>query len=238
MKLTILVAVALAIGGCSVGKAESGGPTVSKGFPVGAFDKIEVAGPFDVIVTTGGQPSVNARGSSKLIERMVVEVDGSTLRIHPQKRSGLFGGFSWSGGHAQVTVSAPALVAASIAGSGDVQVNRINGRSFAGEIAGSGNLRLAEVRVEDLQLSIAGSGKAEAAGQAAQARYEIAGSGDIEAARVAVQDARAEIAGSGNIAANAAKTARVDIAGSGNVRVTGGAKCSVSKAGSGNVECS
>jgi hypothetical protein len=239
MKSTILIAAAIAVGGCSVGKAESGGASISRSFPVGAFDRIEVAGPFDVAVTTGGQPAVNARGSAKLVEKMVVEVEGSTLKIHPEKRSGWFsGGFNWKGDHAKVTVSVPALVGAAIAGSGDVRIDKVGGRSFAGEIAGSGNLNLGEVRVQDLELTIAGSGKAEAAGQAAQSRYEIAGSGDIEAGRVASQDTRAEIAGSGNIAANARQTARVDIAGSGNVRVTGGAKCSISKAGSGNVECS
>ena len=238
MKSAIFVAAALAVGGCSAGKAESGGPMVSRDFPVGAFDKIEVSGPFDVAVTTGGTPQVNVRGSGKLVEKMVVEVEGSTLKIHPEKRSGWFGGFQWSGGKAQVSVSVPMLTAAAIAGSGDVQVDRINGQSFAGEVAGSGSLLVQDVRVQDLKLEIAGSGQVKAIGQAADARYQIAGSGDIQAGKVAAQQARVEIAGSGNIVAHATKTAQVDIAGSGDVRVTGGGKCTVSKAGSGNVECS
>lgn len=235
----MVVAAALALGGCGVSKAKDGGPDISRNFPVGAFDRIEVAGPFDVSVTTGGQPSVNARGSQKLLEKMVVEVDGTTLRIHPEKNKGWFGtGFQWSGGKAQVAVSVPMLTGASILGSGAVDVNRVNGHRFDGEIAGSGNLRLGEVQVQELELGIAGSGEASAAGRAAQARYEIAGSGNIAADKVATDQARAEIAGSGNIDVNARSTAQVDIAGSGNVRVTGGAKCSISKAGSGNVQCS
>lgn len=234
-----VMAAAIALSACTVSKAEDGGPTTSRTFPVGGFTKIEVAGPFDVDVTTGGQPNVAAQGPQKLLDRMVVEVDGSTLRIHPEKRTGWFrSGSRWSGGKARVAVSAPMIEAASIAGSGDVRVNRVSGPRFAGSIAGSGNLRIGEVRVEDLRLEIAGSGEASAAGQAARARYEIAGSGDIRAGQVASAEISADIAGSGNIEANARDTAKVGIAGSGDVRVTGGAKCSISKAGSGNVECS
>jgi len=233
-----MVALA-ALSACGVSKAEDGGPTTSRNFPVGGFTKIEVAGPFDVDVSTGGQPAVAAQGPQKLLEKMVVEVDGNTLKIHPEKRSGWFGsGFRWSGGKARVTVSVPMIEGAAIAGSGDVRVNRVNGPSFAGSIAGSGNLRIGEVNVQDLRLEIAGSGEASAAGQAARARYEIAGSGDIQAGQVASEQVTADIAGSGNIQANARGTAKVGIAGSGDVRVTGGAKCSVSKAGSGKVECS
>jgi hypothetical protein len=238
MRSTILVAAALAVGACSAGKAESGGPVVSRAFPVGSFDKIEVAGPFDVAVTTGGQPAVSARGSAGLVDKMVVKVDGSTLKIHPEKRSGWFGKSGWSGAKAKVTVSVPMLDGAAVAGSGDLQVDRVDGSSFAGEVAGSGNLRLAQLRVQNLKLEIAGSGNVQAAGQATEARYEIAGSGDIQASRVTTQQARAEIAGSGKIEAHAARNAQIDIAGSGNVRITGGGKCTISKAGSGNVDCS
>lgn len=232
-------ATAVALAACGTGNAQDGGPTTARSFPVGGFERIEVAGPFDVNVTTGGQPSVSARGPGELLGKMVVEVEGNTLKIRPERRNSWFGnGFRWNGAKAVVTVSAPTLSGAAIAGSGNMQVNRVSGPSFAGEIAGSGNLSIGEVRVQDLRLEIAGSGEASAAGQAAQARYEIAGSGDIQAGRVQSEQVRVEIAGSGNVEANARSTARVDIAGSGDVRVTGGARCSVSKAGSGNVQCS
>lgn len=230
---------AAALSACSVGNAEDGGPATARNFPVGAFSKLEVAGPFDVDVTTGGQPGVRVNGPSKLVEKMVVEVQADTLVIRPEKRTGWFSrGFRWSGGKAQVAVSVPMLTRASIAGSGDIDINRIAGQSFSGEIAGSGNMRVADLRVESLRFGIAGSGKLAAVGQARQAHYEIAGSGDIQADRVASEELKVEIAGSGNVAANARSTASVEIAGAGDVRVTGGAKCSVSKAGSGNVRCS
>ena len=234
-----MAAAAVALAACSSGNAQGGGSTAARNFPVGGFERIEVAGPFDVNVTTGAQPSVSARGPGQLLEKMIVEVEGNTLKIRPERQRNWFGnGFRWNGPKAVVTVSAPNLSGAAIAGSGNMRVDRVGGRSFTGEIAGSGNLNIGELRVQDLRLEIAGSGEVSAAGQAAQARYEIAGSGDIRAGRVQSEQVRVEIAGSGNVEANARSTARVEIAGSGDVRVTGGARCSVSKAGSGSVVCS
>lgn len=233
----LTAAAAITLGGCSTSKAEEPGPSVSRAYPVGAFSKIEVAGPYRVVVTTGGQPSVQATGGANLLDKTVVEVKDGTLRIHPRKGTG---GWNWSRQRedVRVAVSVPALSGAEAAGSGSIAINKVAGDRFSGAVAGSGALTLPDVQVGELQLEIAGSGNVEAQGRATQARYEIAGSGNIRAGRIASDRLRAEIAGSGNIEGQARSTADVDIAGSGNVTVTGGARCNVSKAGIGNVSCS
>lgn len=229
---------AAVLAGCGQARSEAG-PAVERNFTVGAFDRIEVMGPYEVDVRTGSQPSVRASGPEKSIERMVVEVRGNTLSIHPRKRNGL--NFNWSGDRETVrlAVTVPSLVAAEIAGSGDIAVDKIAGESFEGGVAGSGDLRLGNVEVKKLKVGIAGSGAVRAqGGRAAEVNYEIAGSGDIDMAELVADSAAVSIAGSGNVNANATRTASVDIAGSGDVRIRGGAQCKVSKAGSGNVECS
>lgn len=233
-------AAALVLTACGEGRAEDAGPEISRKFQVGGFDKIEVAGPYDVQVTTGAQPGVSASGPEKIVGKMTVEVENGTLRIHPEKRKGMFGSWSWGGhkGTARVAVNVPMLRAAAIAGSGDMDINRIATDSFQGTIAGSGNLNLAEVQVRDLGLEIAGSGNMTGKGKAESVTYEVAGAGNIRAGQIASDTAKVEIAGSGNVDANARSTARVEIAGVGNVHVTGGAKCTVEKAGAGNVTCS
>ena len=240
-QMVVATGAALVLGGCSTGHAESGGPDGQRAFSVAAFDKLEVAGPYDVTVTTGGQAAAQARGSEKLLEHTVVEVRNGTLHIHPRRSGSSWfggGGFRWTGGKASVQVSVPMLTGAAVAGSGNIAVDRVRTGEFSGSIAGSGKLGIGQLQVDKLGLEIAGSGSATAAGRAGEARYEIAGSGDIDAARLQVERLKAEIAGSGNIRARATAAADVDIAGSGDVEVTGGAKCSVSKAGSGNVRCS
>lgn len=230
-------AIVLAAAGCNAARGEESGPLVSRSFAVGAFDQIEVAGPYEVEVATGSGPSVRASGSERAIERMVVEVEGGTLKIHPRKRKGF--NIGWSKDRKVVLqVTVPSLRGAEVAGSGDISIDKVSGEHFEGGIAGSGGLSLGQVQVNSLSFGIAGSGGASLGkGKARRVEYEIAGSGDIDGGGLAAEQASVSIAGSGRIVANASGTADVDIAGSGDVRVMGGAKCNVSKAGSGDVRC-
>lgn len=229
---------AAALAGCHARAEEGGGATVSKNYSVGNFSAIEVAGPYDVEVRTGSNPSVAALGSEGLLERTEVAVKGDKLVIRPEHQRGSFH-WGWkSHGKAHFVVTVPQLSGASIAGSGDIRVDKVSGQDFAGAIAGSGDLSVASLAVQQLKLSIAGSGAVKGAGSAQSAKYDIAGSGDIDAGAIRTQSLEATIAGSGGIKANATGNANINIMGSGDVEVTGGAKCNVSKAGSGNAHCS
>ena len=233
-----VIAASAATSACSHAQ-EGPGANVSRNYQVGAFQEIEVAGPYDVDVRTGGNPSVSAQGSENLLKRTVVEVRGDKLVIHPEREHGFFH-FGWStNGKAHFTVTVPQLSGATIAGSGDIRVDKVQGNSFDGTVAGSGGLNVMTMDVQSLKLSIAGSGGVKAGtGKAQSAEYEIAGSGDVDAGAIQTQQAKVSIAGSGSVRAHASGTADVSIMGSGDVDLSGGAKCSISKAGSGNVRCS
>jgi hypothetical protein len=235
--LTALAAASTALTGCQV-HAHDGGATVSRNYQVGNFQQIEVAGPYDVEVRTGSNPGVSARGSEKLLEHTEVVVQGDKLLIRPERQGGWFH-FGWSSrGNVHFTVTVPQLSGATIAGSGDIHVDRVTGARFEGTVAGSGGINVAALDVQSLKLSIAGSGGVRAgAGKAQSAEYEIAGSGDVDAGAIQTQQLKVSIAGSGGVHAHSSGTANVSIMGSGDVDVTGGAKCSVSKQGSGDVRC-
>jgi hypothetical protein len=239
--LAIAVVGAAAFAGCAQASGESGGPTGQRSFAVAGFERIEVAGPYDVEVRTGSAPSVQAQGAEEALERMVVEVRGDELRIHPrrEKRWGINFGSGWNKhGKVRLTVTVPRLTGAQIAGSGNMRIDRIQGERFDGGIAGSGNLNLGAVEVGDLKLDIAGSGEVRAGpGRARRAEFDIAGSGDVDAGGIVTETTAVSIAGSGNVRAHATRTADVEIAGSGDVELSGGARCNVSKAGSGKVRC-
>ena len=237
-KSVAAVIAASALSGCQVHAQEDPGRTVSRNYQVGNFTAIEVAGPYDVQVRTGTNVSVSAKGGEKLLDKTTVEVSGDKLVIRPERNHGFFS-FGWGHhGKASFVVTVPALSGATIAGSGDIRVDKVQGASFDGTVAGSGGLDVGALDVQQLKLAIAGSGGVKAAGKAQSAKYDIAGSGDVDAGAVQTQDVKASIAGSGGIKAHSSGTADVSIMGSGDVEVTGGAKCKVSKAGSGDVRCS
>ena len=215
-----IAAAATASAGCGQSRAQDGGPLVQRSYQVGSFDRIEVAGPYDVEVRTGAAPSVSARGPEKLLERLVVEVKGDRLLIHTKEHRGFF---HWDSihGSAKLAVTVPSLSGAEITGSGGITVDNVKGARFNGSVAGSGDLNLGALDVQSLKLSIGGSGDVRArSGRARDADYNIAGSGGIDASGIQTQTASASIAGSGD------------------VTLTGGAKCSISKMGSGDANCS
>ncbi len=220
------------------GEVRDAGPVIDRNYTVGAFQKIAVAGGYDVTVTAGGAPGVHAHGGKALLDETEIVVENGTLKIQPRKKSG----FHWGWGeHGKVTVSvtgAGALTGAVIAGSGDLRIDRAGGAAFKGEVAGSGNLGIDALDAQQVELSIVGSGGIRASGKAGKIDLSIAGSGDIDAPGLAATDASVSIAGSGNVTANATGRADISILGSGDVTLTGGAKCAVNKNGSGNVYCS
>jgi hypothetical protein len=234
--VTVVIVACAAISAC--GRDGSAGPVVTRSFQVGAFDQVEAAGPFDVTIHTGAAPSVEARGNQSLIDRLQVDVDNGTLRIRPHNDHSFFG-WGIHRGKADIAITVPSLKAATLAGAGDIAIDKVQGDSFDGRMQGAGDLKLGSVDVGSLKLSVAGSGDATVqSGKAQSAEYGIAGAGDIDTSNVTTQTLKISIAGSGDIKAHATGTADVSIMGSGDVTVTGGAKCSVSKAGSGDVHCS
>lgn len=241
MRMAVLfgVAATAALAGCTEARSENGGPTVERSYAVGNFDRIELGGNYDVTVHTGQKPGVQARGSEKVMERLVVEVRDGVLVIEPRKTEGFNWHWSNHGGKVALNVTVPSLRGAQLSGAGDVRIDAVKGDRFDGGIAGAGDLSVDRIEVGELSLGIAGSGNAKlGTGRVKNAEYEIAGSGGIDAKGVAAETASISVMGAGDVAANAAKTASVSIMGAGDVDLKGGAKCTISKAGAGDVRCS
>ena len=233
-----IVAASASTGACGQMHQENAGPTVSRNYQVGNFQEIEVAGPYDVNVRTGANPGVSAQGPQKMLDHAVVEVKGDKLVIHSESHVSLFNWGFGSNGRTVFTVTVPQIRAATMAGSGDLNIDKVQSNEFEGKMAGSGDLGVGSVKVQSLKLSMAGAGDTKiGSGQAQNAEYKIVGSGDINAPGVTTQQLTVSIAGSGNIRAHATGAADVTIMGSGDVEVSGGAKCSVTKHGSGDVSC-
>lgn len=235
----LVASAALSLSGCGHAHGQDGGgPTVQRSYQVGSFRQIETAGSYDVDVQTGGAPGVTASGPKNAIDRLVVEVKGDTLLIHPQNH-GYFSIGGWNGA-TTVHVTAPApLTGASSAGSGDLHIDKVDGTTFEGSVGGSGGLTLDQANTQRLKLSVAGSGDIKVrSGQAGDVEYNTAGSGAIDARSVSARTASVNLVGSGDINGQANGAAKVSIMGSGDVTLTGGAKCSVSKVGSGDANCS
>ncbi|HWT12739.1 MAG TPA: head GIN domain-containing protein [Allosphingosinicella sp.] len=233
-----ILGAAVLLGACTSAGGEDGGARVAaqRSFEVGAFDRISLSGSQDVVVTVGGAASVRAEGDSEALDRLEIAAEGGQLRIGSRARTGwkLFGrrrGIT-------VHVTVPTLAGASVGGSGDMRIDRVESERFAASVAGSGDIHIGDLRAAEADFSIAGSGAIRAAGAARRIRTSVAGSGDLDLARLEAVDASVALTGSGDVRVRASGTAAVELRGSGDVAVAGPARCSVSKSGSGDVHCS
>lgn len=228
MRAAMFAGALALVAGCAGASAQT-----QRSFQVGAFDRISLAGSPDVVVAVGGQPSVRAEGDADTIERLEIAVVDGELRIGMRPGSGFWG----HGRGVTIHVTVPALRAASIQGSGDMRVDRVEGARFAAQIAGSGDLDVTALRVGEASFSVRGSGGISAAGAAPRATLNVAGSGGLSLGGFEAGDAAISLAGSGDIALRATRTAAIQLNGSGDVDIAGPARCTISKTGSGDVRC-
>ncbi|HYD12757.1 MAG TPA: head GIN domain-containing protein [Allosphingosinicella sp.] len=214
------------------GSAASTGTATSRDFQVGAFDKINLTGAANVLVAVGGQPSVRAEGDAALIERLEIAVVGGELRIGMREGS-------WSGNRGGVTVrvTVPSLQAASLAGAGDMNIDRIQGDRFTAAIGGAGDLDIAQLRVASASFTVSGAGSMRAAGGAQQAEATLRGVGNLNLNGFEARDATVALSGTGSVELRATGTAQVRLSGVGSVAIQGGARCTVQRSGLGHVSC-
>lgn len=233
---SLIILAMLPLAACSTGHqgAASSGTGTTRQFAVTDFNSVALKGSDDVEVKTGSGFSVRAQGPSDVLDKLLLERDGDTLKIGRKPQSG----FNWGGGPgARIFVTMPRLASAALTGSGDLTLDRVDGDSFNAETTGSGSIRIGQLAAKDAAFSVTGSGDIGAAGKADKLDLSITGSGDIDAAGVSAAAASASIAGSGSIRANVSGRASVSILGSGDADMGNNAVCTINKLGSGDVHC-
>lgn len=234
-RLTILAAAAAMLSACGTVRAEDAGPNGNRSFSVKGFDRVSLRGSDNVVVRVGGAETVTAAGPQKILDRLKIEVVDGELRVGRENST-----FSVDWGKHDpvvITVTMPQIRGASVAGSGDMAVDKAQAPSFSGSVAGSGNLAIGSLMADAATLTIAGSGDAAVAGEAKSLNISVAGSGDMDAKGVKSERAQINIAGSGNVSAQVMGDADISILGSGDVTLTGTPRCKINKMGSGDVKC-
>ncbi len=197
------------------------------------FDSVSLRGPDNVVITLGDEFDIRVEGDDDVVATIEFEIRSGKLRIGRQGNDSL----SFNDDPATIYITMPVLNGASIAGSGDMQIERAVSDDFEISVAGSGNMTIAALEAVEAEFDIAGSGGITAAGTVGDLEIDIAGSGDIQAADLQAQRADVDIAGSGNVEIFATETVSGSLIGSGDVRVTGGATCQASSIGSGEMRC-
>lgn len=209
-----------------------------RGFTLTSFERIIVSGPFTVRVTTGRGPSARAEGDYEAINRISLQVTGSTLNVR-RNSSSSWGGpeGDGSGGSAILYLTTNELDQVTLIGDGDVEIDRIEGQRTMATLGGNGRLAIGAIEGEEATLNVTGAGTLEAGGEADSVRVTVQGPGSVVAPGLAVNSARINMSGPGLVELTAEREAEIIASGRGSVRIHGDAACTDRSVGAGDIVC-
>src|SRR3954469_16176652 len=205
-------------------------------YSVTDFDRVQIDGPYEVVLTTGGSSSARATGSQISLDAVTVEVSGGILRVHANRSA--WGGYPGQPVEpARIRVTTHDLKSAVVRGAGSLAVARLRALRADLSVAGSGRLSVGAIEADQLVVALLGPGRIGLAGTARQMRATVQGSGDLDAADLKVDEAQVDAQTSGTIAFEARRTVTLTATGPGDVAIAGNAACTVKAADSGRIRC-
>ncbi|MGZ8287450.1 MAG: head GIN domain-containing protein [Allosphingosinicella sp.] len=200
------------------------------------FDRVQVDGPYRVVLTTGRSASARAEGSTEALDHVSIDVQGGTLRVRRNRSAwGSYPGAD--AGPVTVALTTRDLRNAAVVGSGSLDIDQAKGLRVDLSVSGSGRLNVAAVEADHLIVGLLGSGRITLAGRTKQLKATVQGSGDLAAAGLSADDALIGSDTAGNVTVSVARTAKVTATGAGDVEILGSPTCTVQAKGSGQVTC-
>ena len=205
-------------------------------YAVTDFDRVLVEGPYAVRLVTGRPSAATATGSQDALDRVVVDVQGGTLRVRPNRSA-------WGGSPATATspvtieLATRALRGAGVNGPGSLAIDRAQGLRLDLTVRGSGRLSVGDLRVDNLSIGLLGSGRMQLAGTAQQVRADVQGWGELDARALTAQGVTLVTDTSGAVAISAVRQATVTASGIGEVEMLGSPACTVRGLSAAQVRC-
>ncbi|CAN5541418.1 hypothetical protein BH09PSE4_BH09PSE4_21550 [soil metagenome] len=203
---------------------------------IGSFDRVRIAGPFEVRIATGKSPSALVDADRDTLDLVTTRLDGTTLVVG-------FGNSGWGEqarspkGVVTVTLSTPALRAVVVTAGARVTIAGMKGQRVDLSVNGTGTLSATGVSADELYATLIGSGSIALSGSSRRAQLVSSGAGTIDATGLLANDLTVRLDGSGETRAAARSTAKVTTTGMGGVTVLGTPSCVVKAMAGGPVTC-
>ncbi|MCK4920189.1 MAG: DUF2807 domain-containing protein, partial [Bacteroidales bacterium] len=159
--LALGAAVALSLAVPSIGFAANAAKDESRS--VKDFTDISLMGSLDLDVTVGKKTSVKVIAPDDLIDKIITEDKGDTLKVRYEKH--MKWNRAWNNKEIRVEVTMPDLKAASLLGSGDLNVTGGKGKAFDLALKGSGDATVTKSDYGSVEISLMGSGDISIDGQ-------------------------------------------------------------------------
>lgn len=188
----VIIIVLLASQGYSCIGDRYMGPVEKEARNVSDFDAIEVSQGIDVNISMGSKEFVEVEAAEDLLDILVTEVKGHTLKIYFDKS------FNWNN-QASVFVQAVDLDKIHASSGSDVRCEDvIDTKKLELKASGGSDIRL-EVMTKDLEVEVSGGADIILMGSTDYIRAETSGGSDLKASDLIAQSADLEATGGSDI---------------------------------------
>lgn len=253
--LLAVVVLTLITAGCDIGLGtdviEGNGNVVTETRAVTGVRGIALETIGAVTVVLEGADSLELTGESNLLDRIITELDGTTLRIRTEDGISLRATepltirvgvealdhlvLASSG-----TIQADSLLVDGLSvvnsGSGSVALGDVTAGGVSTVVSGSGGVAITDLTAADIQTTVSGSGPFSAAGTATNHNLVVSGAGALQAPGLATNRVDAVVSGSGSAVVRVSVFLGVVISGSGSLSYYGSPTVSQTITGSGSVQ--
>lgn len=171
------------------------GPVEKETRNVSDFEAIEVSDGIDVYLTMGSREYVEVETSDKLLEHLVTEVRGGTLKIYFDKS------FNWNK-EAKVYVEAKRIESISTSGGSDLTgENTIESKDLVLNASGGSDIRL-DIETRNLNVEVSGGADVLISGVTDYIHVNTSGGSDLKAFDLIAQRADCDASGGSDIKVN------------------------------------
>ena len=208
----VLTLVAMtALGGCIVI-----GPSETRAYSNTGFDSVHAASGINVVLSQGPF-AVKAEAPEGNLDKIIVEQNGSELKLSRKSEMSWFGG----NGHYVVNVSAPTITNITASGGADLESHALQADTLSLSASGGGDIDLKGLNVKMLNAAASGGGDIDAAGACGTATISTSGGGDFDGSDLDCANVTASTSGGGDIDVRASASATGDASSGGDIRFIG-----------------
>lgn len=215
MKQGLLILVLLAFTACNQLIGERGNDErITKEITVESFDKIEVSGAFEILLTPSENNVVIIEVDENLLRYINIYVRGDRLFIETDRRLSSRKGI-------KIEVPVKELRAISSSGASNIESSEpISSSELEIEVSGAGKLDL-KLDVKLVTLDLSGATLVYLEGVAERLEVDMSGAGSLAAEGFEVQDCSVDISGVGHVLVNVSGSLDAQVSGLGKVEYLG-----------------
>ena len=237
--VTIVAAVALFATSCVSGitfggdEIDGSGNIETREYSLDGFDEIEISNAFDADVTIAGDADqrVEIAADDNLFDEIVVELDGSTLKIRVRSGSSLNVATAL-----KATIVAPSLSAVEVSGASRADV-RAGGSALSRlEASGASHIDVTDLETAELKIDVSGASSVDVAGTSGgSVELDVSGASEADLGELPITTADVDISGASNVDFGPAEEVQGNLSGASHVRVADDTQIDVETSGSSSV---